>query len=259
MDHKAVLRRAGTIHYNSVQFLSSGWDLSNISETRCYYTSSQKDRSWSALGGQLPSYFQLDIHIQVAGTLCEWTAAWISRWEHFIARSSICIQEVPFHRDSDLESVIGCVCYCWHWSSVISGASRPKLSIWHCGFQNSHGQASSFFGLHDRVLDWFGSYLSGRTMCVRYNGCTSNTIILHCGVPQGSVLGPVVFILYYADVIKIASKQGLKVHSYADDVQLYDHAVANSCSTLVSRMSACVLEINEWMASNRLKLNPAKT
>ena len=69
----------------------------------------------------------------------------------------------------------------------------------------------------------------------------------------------IVFILYYADVIKIASKHGFKAHSYADDVQLYDHAEANSCATLVPRMSACVLEINEWMTRNRLKMNPAKT
>ena len=94
-------------------------------------------------------------------------------------------------------------------------------------------------------MDWFESYLSGRTMYVRYNGCTSNIIILNCGVPQGSMLGPVVFILYYADVIKIASKHSFKAHSYADDVQLYDHAVANSCATLFPRMSACVLKIND--------------
>jgi hypothetical protein len=109
------------------------------------------------------------------------------------------------------------------------------------------------------VFNKFLPLLCMCSMCVRYNGRTSSTILLQCGVPQGSVLGPVIFILYYADVIRIASKHGFKAHSYADDLQLYDHAVANNCATLVPRMSACISEINDWMASNRLKLNPTKT
>ena len=78
-------------------------------------------------------------------------------------------------------------------------------------------------------------------------------------LPQGSVLGPILFILYVAGAINIADKHGFAAHSYADDLQIYDHSPQSSCSSLVVRMSNCVAEINEWMGSNRLKLNPSKT
>ena len=67
------------------------------------------------------------------------------------------------------------------------------------------------------------------------------------------------FLLYSADVLRIAAKHGFCAHSYADDLQLYDHALQTSGPGLVTRMSACVVEISDWMASNRLKLNPSKT
>ena len=53
-----------------------------------------------------------------------------------------------------------------------------------------------------------------------YNGLTSETIPILYGVPQGSVLGPVIFILYVAGVISIARAHGFKAHSYADDLQI---------------------------------------
>ena len=78
-------------------------------------------------------------------------------------------------------------------------------------------------------------------------------------MPQGSVLGPVIFILYVAGVIHVADKHGFSAHSYADDLQIYDHSLQTTCSSLVERMSTCIAEIKNWMASNRLKLNPSKT
>ena len=115
------------------------------------------------------------------------------------------------------------------------------------------------YGLGGVVLDWFRSYLTGRSQCICYNGATSETTIILYGVPQGSVLGPVLFLLYSADVLRIAAKHGFCAHSYADDLQIYDHALQTSGPGLVTRMSACVVEISDWMASNRLKLNPSKT
>ena len=77
--------------------------------------------------------------------------------------------------------------------------------------------------------------------------------------PQGSVLGPVLFLVYSADAIAISDKHGFSAHVYADDMQLYDHADQHDCASLIVRLSTCVGEISEWMASNRLCLNPMKT
>ena len=115
------------------------------------------------------------------------------------------------------------------------------------------------YGFGDAVLGWFKSYLTDRSQCICYNDATSETTTILYGVPQGSVLGPVLFLLYSADVIRIATKHGFYAHSYADDLQIYDHTLQTSCVSLVTRMSTCVTEINSWMASNRLKLNPSKT
>ena len=114
------------------------------------------------------------------------------------------------------------------------------------------------YGLDGTVLSWFKSYLTNRTICVHYNGLTSETVSILYGVPQGSVLGPIIVILYVAGVINIADKHGFAAHSYADDLQIYDHSPQSSCSSLVLLMSNCVVEMNEWMNENRLKLNPSK-
>jgi hypothetical protein len=115
------------------------------------------------------------------------------------------------------------------------------------------------YGLRGPVVDWFQSYLSDRTQSVSYNGQVSAVVITRFGVPQGSVLGPNLFVLYSAEAIAIAKKHGFDAHAYADDLQLYDHCDPSECASLVLRLSACVQEVKEWMASSRLRLNSTKT
>ena len=103
------------------------------------------------------------------------------------------------------------------------------------------------------------SYLVGRKQYVRYNGTTSSTTVMKYGVPQGSVLGPLYFILYTADAFQIAGELGFFIHGYADDLQIYDHCLACDTSLLTNRLIHCIEVIGRWMSSNRLRLNASKT
>ena len=92
-----------------------------------------------------------------------------------------------------------------------------------------------------------------------YAGRASPQCRLSCGVPQGSVLGPLLFVLYTADVIGIAMGRGIRIHVYADDTQIYVSCAASDRQPAATRLLACVSEIESWMSSNRLKLNASKT
>jgi len=114
------------------------------------------------------------------------------------------------------------------------------------------------FGINDAAHRWIRSYLTGRTQCVRHGHKKSSVTRLMCGVPQGSVLGPILFVLYTVDLISLIERHGLSAHLYADDTQVYGScqpADVPSFSTLLSR---CVDDTSSWMKSNRLQSNPDK-
>ena len=73
------------------------------------------------------------------------------------------------------------------------------------------------------------------------------------------MLGPVLFLLYTADFLKIVQHLGLAGHSYADDTYIYVHVDASLCAAVLPAVTACLDAINSWMASNRLKLNMDRT
>ena len=118
---------------------------------------------------------------------------------------------------------------------------------------------STSFGLAGAPLEWLRSFLSERTNCVVVGASRSRWVPAPFGVPQGSVLGPLLYILYTAGVSSLLSTCGLLHQLYADDVQAYVHCHAADAISSVSLMSHAIDALSSWMASNRLLLNPSKT
>lgn len=118
---------------------------------------------------------------------------------------------------------------------------------------------SRSYGVQSTALNWFRSYLANRKQSVQFNGQKSSVRNLRFGVPQGSVLGPLLFLLYTADLGKLAESCGLSSHFYADDSQLYASGRPSASEEVRQRMKLGIEKIARWMESNRLRMNPSKT
>lgn len=113
-------------------------------------------------------------------------------------------------------------------------------------------------GLTDTVLQWFTSYLHDRDFFVSVGNHQSERTKFTCGVPQGSILGPLLFNIYMLPLAQIMEQYDISYHTYADDTQLYISVSPHDYSPLVS-LSKCIHQINEWMCHNFLQLNVEKT
>ena len=112
------------------------------------------------------------------------------------------------------------------------------------------------FGIRGHALDWIGSYLAERSQFVRVGDQQSVPSAVEFGVPQGSVLGPILFCLYVAPVANVITSFGVNHIQYADDTQLY---ISLQDSNSITALQLCVEAVYDWFGRNGLELNPAKT
>uniref|UniRef100_A0A8C2F244 Reverse transcriptase domain-containing protein n=1 Tax=Cyprinus carpio TaxID=7962 RepID=A0A8C2F244_CYPCA len=113
-------------------------------------------------------------------------------------------------------------------------------------------------GISGTALQWLNSYLSDRSFMVSWRGEVSKSQQLATGVPQGSVLGPLLFSIYMTSLGSVIQKHGFSYHCYADDTQLY-FSFQPDDPTVVARISACLSDISSWMNDHHLQLNLTKT
>ena len=115
------------------------------------------------------------------------------------------------------------------------------------------------FGVVGRPLLWLRAFLIGRSQSVVFGSTRSDWSGVSFGLPQGSILGPLLYILYTADLNQVLSSVGVRAHQYADDTQAYVQGPASDAISLVEKMQMTSEVIGAWMSSNRLRLNPGKT
>ena len=115
------------------------------------------------------------------------------------------------------------------------------------------------FGISGTALDWFKDYLANRRQRVSVNGSLSDPVQVKCGVPQGSVLGPLLFLAYISPLGDIIRRHGLDFHMYADDTQLYLAFHFEKSQMALATIRAAICDINDWLLLNMLKFNTGKT
>ena len=116
-------------------------------------------------------------------------------------------------------------------------------------------QKLEHYGIRGNILKWFESYLKDRKQYVFYNGVSSDIKTINCGVPQGSVLGPLLFLIYINDLPNISDK--LQFFLFADDTNIYYES--KDLKILEKTVNEELKKLSLWLNINRLALNIGKT
>ena len=114
------------------------------------------------------------------------------------------------------------------------------------------------FGIMDIALQWVTSYLADRSNFVKFESACTCTMSSTAGVPQGSVLGPLLFAMYISPIQSVIDHYGVSHHSYADDTTLYvkrEKDRSGACTNL----EQCTVALSDWFTLNDMVLNPGKS
>ncbi len=113
-------------------------------------------------------------------------------------------------------------------------------------------------GIQGSALEWFKSYLSDRSFSVEIGKSSSSSVPLNCGVPQGSILGLLLFSLCLLPLGHIFLKYNIPYNFYADDTQVYFPLNHNDNYNILSLLN-CLTEVRSWLTANFLTLNASKS
>ena len=114
-----------------------------------------------------------------------------------------------------------------------------------------------YYGIRGVALNWFEDYLSDRQQFVNYNGHLSSFRQVKCGVPQGSVLGPLLFLIYVNDICNVLTSSSLDIILFADDTSIFFSC--NDLNTLSFTLNNELNKLSDWFSANKLSVNIKKS
>ena len=118
---------------------------------------------------------------------------------------------------------------------------------------------SGWYGISGTALNWVRSYLSNRVQRLKLLDKLGEPFKTDYGVPQGSVLGPLLFTLYTTPLSSVISRHTICHHLYADDTHIYLSLSKTDPEMSLSLVQQCLQDVSDWMIASKLKLNPDKT
>ena len=165
--------------------------------------------------------------------------------QHGFRRGRSCLSQLLDHHDRLLDAL-----------ERSAGVDVIYLDLWKAFDQVDHGivlHKARAMGIGGRVLSWLQAFLSGRTQAVVVEGCSSGDSDVRSGVPQGSVLGPVLFLLLLGDID--ATIINSFASSFADDTKLMGKVNGISC---ISKIQKDLENVYRWADDNNMKFNSNK-
>lgn len=111
------------------------------------------------------------------------------------------------------------------------------------------------YGIRGKVWDWFKSYLTNRKQFVAIGDINSVTEVLHCGVPQGSILGPLLFLIYVNDIKNCVTDCDVKL--FADDTNVF--VSGKSVHNVINQSNLILSSLSDWLVCNKLSISIDKT
>ena len=121
------------------------------------------------------------------------------------------------------------------------------------------------FGLSGYAISWICSYLTDRSSFVKIDSSSSPSTTILTGLPQGSVLGPLLFVLFISPIANVINpdqsnqNNTVSFHQYADDTQLYIGTNLSMLTTQIASIESCTQRVHNWLLNNGLHLNPSKS
>ena len=140
----------------------------------------------------------------------------------------------------------------WSTGAVFLDVEKAFDSVWHDGLRYKINQ----YGLPDKIIRLLASFIQKRTIAVRIHEEYSISVPLNAGTPQGSVLSPLLFLIYVND-IPIDPKNKIQVSQFADDLGLWSQD--RNTNRIQIRLQAALKDLEAWCSIWRIKLNPTKT